>query len=98
MKARLDLTWIEKYATFEQAADGSLTPTDYHFLAEVVYREVPQLERLRASLRATGSASLLATYEASDPRAFTNGYYSTRKSKSFDSLAALEAAHPASGS
>lgn len=96
MKPRVDLTWIEKYATFEQMADGSLSPTDHHFLAEVVYRDAAQLQGVTASLHAGGG--VIASYDANDPRAFTNGYFYTRKSQSYDSLAALESAHPAQAS
>jgi hypothetical protein len=91
--SRVDLTWIEKYITFEQSPDGSLRPTDHHFLAEVCYRDPAQMHETRASL--LSAESLLATYDGNDPRTFTNGYYYTRKSKSYDDLAALEAAHPA---
>jgi hypothetical protein len=98
MSARVDLTWIEKYATFEQAASGRLTPTDCHFLAEVCYRDAAQLQGLTASLHADRAGGRIATYDALDPRAFTNGYFYTRKSKSYDSLAELEAAHPAGDS
>jgi hypothetical protein len=91
----VDVTWIEKYVTFEQAANGTLKATDYHFLAEVCYRDSAQLRGLSASLFAGRTSSLVATYDGGDPRAFTNGFYYTRKSKSYDGFAELEAAHPA---
>ena len=92
----VDLTWVEKYVTYEQNSDGSLAVTDYHFLAEVCYVDSDQLENARALLYVDGGDSPLATFDANDPRAFSNGYYYTRKSKSYDDLAALDAAHPAS--
>lgn len=91
----VDITWVEKYITYEQNTCGGLTPTDYHFLAEVCYADSEQFENVQALLYAEGSDSPLATFGANDPRAFTNGYYYTRKSKSYDDLPALEAAHPA---
>src|SRR5688572_25137025 len=92
---RVDLTWVEKYVTFEQSSDGTLRATDHHFLAEVCYRDPTQLRDVSASFLSGQSGSLLATYEGNDPRAFTNGFYYTRKSKSYDGLHDLEAAHPA---
>jgi len=91
----VDITWVEKYITYEQDTRGKLTPTDYHFLTEVCYADSDQFENVQALLYIDGSDSPLATYHAEDPRAYSNGYYYTRKSKSYDDLPALEAAHPA---
>ena len=91
----VDITWVEKYVTYQQYANGTITPTDYHFLAEVCYARSNQFDGARASLYVDGSESPLATFDPDEPRACSNGYYYTRKSKSHDDLPALEAAHPA---
>lgn len=93
----IDLTWVEKYVTYEQSPDGTLQVTDHHFLAEVCYRDPVQLAGRTATLSTGEPPAVLATYRSDDPRTFTNGFYYTRKSKSYDSLAALERAHPSTG-
>ena len=90
----VDLTWVEKYVTYQQNADNSLTVTDFHFLSEVCYEESWQLDNVEATLFVEGGNKPLATYTADDPRAFSNGSFYTRKSKSHDDLAALDRAHP----
>lgn len=93
----IDITWVEKYVTYEQAPDGTLEVTDHHFLAEVCYKDPAQFEGRVATLSTGEPPAVIATYRSDDPRTFTNGYYYTRKSKSHDTLRALETAHPASG-
>ena len=89
------LTWVEKYLTYSQDHEDRLTLTDAHFLAEVIFDSDRDFDAIRASLRKQGSGEVLATYGGSDKRAFTNGYFYTRKTRSFDSLEAIDARHPA---
>lgn len=91
----MDMTWVEKYVTYTQDHHGQLKATDYHFLAEVIYAKRSTIENVKSYLYVEGSDTPLAGYDAKDPFAFTNGLYYTRKSKSYDDLASLEAAHPA---
>ena len=90
----VDITWVEKYITYEQHADGHLSATDFHFLAEVCYAESRQFEKSSATLYVDGVEAPLATYGPDEPRAYTNGGFYTRKSKSHADLAALDRAHP----
>ena len=90
----VDITWVEKYVTFEQDRNGNLSETDFHFLAETIYSDREKVERLDAILSTEAGREPLATFEASDPHDFTNGMYWTRKSKSHDSIDELEAAYP----
>jgi len=87
------LTWVEKYLTYSQDRDDRLTLTDAHFLAEVIFDGERDFDAIHANVRRQGAAEPLATYGGSDKRAFTNGYFYTRKTRSFDSLEALEALH-----
>ena len=91
----VDITWVEKYVTFEQDNDGNLAETDFHFLAETIYSDRSEVERLVAILSTVDGEEPLATFEASDPHDFTNGMFWTRKSKSYDDGDTLEAAYPA---
>lgn len=88
------MTWVEKYVTYSQDPSGELQLTDVHMLAEIIFDGDRDFDAIRASLYENESETPLATYTGSDKRAFTNGYFYTRKTRSFDSLAALEAAHP----
>ncbi len=90
----IDLTWIEKYVTFEQSAEGELHVTDHHFLAEICYRQLEQIDGLQAALYAANRDDPLATFGLRDPRAFTNGFHYTRKSKSYSALDTLDRDHP----
>ena len=91
----MDMTWVEKYITYTQDHHGQLQATDYHFMAEVIYAERSTIENVESTLYIKGRDKPLASYGENDPYAFTNGLYYTRKSKSYDDLASLEAAHPA---
>lgn len=93
----VDITWVEKYVTYAQDANDHLTATDYHFLAEVCYATAEQFTDVRATLYMDGVDAPIANYDADDPRTFTNGTYYTRKSKSFQDLRELDAAHPSDG-
>ncbi len=92
------LTWVEKYLTYSQDRENRLTLTDAHFLAEIIFDSNRDFDAIRASLRKNGAAEPLATYGGSDKRAFTNGYFYTRKTRSFDSLAEIDGLHPADSS
>ncbi|MDX1482750.1 MAG: hypothetical protein R3315_13785 [Woeseiaceae bacterium] len=88
------MTWVEKYVTYRQRESGELELTDVHFLAEISFDGERDFDTIRASLFKDGSEVPLATFAGSDKRAFTNGYYYTRKTRSFDSVEDLEAVHP----
>ena len=90
----VDITWVEKYVTFEQDSNGNLAQTDVHFLAETIYSSRTDAEKLVAILSTEDGVEPLATFEASDPYDFTNGMFWTRKSKSYDDIDDLEAAYP----
>jgi hypothetical protein len=94
-KPDVTLTWVEKYLTYAQDREDRLTLTDAHFLAEIIFDSDRDFDAIHATLRRQGSGDPLATYGGSDKRAFTNGYFYTRKTRSFDSLEALDALHPA---
>jgi len=89
----VDITWVEKYLTYEQDQEGQLRLTDVHFLAEVVFSGERDFDAISAKLHRGDDMSLLAGYGGQDKRAFTNGYFYTRKTRSFDNLEGLEAAH-----
>lgn len=91
------MTWVEKYLTFRQEPDDRLTLTDAHFLAEIIFDGERDWESIEAAIHEQGSPMPLATYDAKDKRAFTNGYFYTRKTRSFDSLESLDQRHPAHG-
>ncbi len=93
----MDMTWVEKYITYTQDHQGQLKVTDYHFMAEVIYAKRSTIKNVDSFLYVKGSDIPLAGFAEKDPFAFTNGLFYTRKSKSYDDLASLEAAHPASG-
>lgn len=93
----MDMTWVEKYVTYTQDHQGQLKVTDYHFMAEVIYAKRSTIKNVASFLYLKGSDIPLAGFDEKDPFAFTNGLFYTRKSKSYDDLASLEAAHPASG-
>lgn len=93
----MDMTWVEKYITYTQDHQGQLKVTDYHFMAEVIYAKRSTIKNVNSFLYVKGSDIPLAGFAEKDPFAFTNGLFYTRKSKSYDDLASLEAAHPASG-
>jgi hypothetical protein len=98
-KPGIELTWVEKYLTFSQSPSGELTQTDAIFLAEVIYTDTNGLKDTVAKLNRVGEAAParpLAIYRQDDLRAFTNGYFYTRKSQSYDDLQTLEADHPSS--
>jgi hypothetical protein len=92
------LTWVEKYLTYAQDHENRLTLTDAHFLAEIIFDSERDFDTIHASLRKNGSGEPLATWGGSDKRAFTNGYFYTRKTRSFDSLEAIDRLHPADNS
>jgi hypothetical protein len=87
------MTWVEKYVTYRQDESGQLELTDVHFLAEIIFDGERDFDAIHASLYKNDNKTPLATYAGTDKRAFTNGYFYTRKTRSFDSLDALEAVH-----
>ena len=91
----MDMTWVEKYITYAQDRQGRLKVTDYHFMAEVIYAQRSTIKHVDSFLYVKGNDKPLASFSESDPFAFTNGLFYTRKSKSYDDFASLEAAHPA---
>jgi hypothetical protein len=93
----ITLTWVEKYLTYQQDHDNRLTLTDAHFLAEIIFDSDRDFDAIRASIRESGSQEPLARYSGQDKRAFTNGYFYTRKTRSFKSLEDLERSRPANG-
>ena len=95
LSSDINMTWVEKYITYEQDHDGQLTMTDVHFLAEIIFDGERDFDAISAEVTRHGESRSLATYGGRDKRALTNGYYYTRKSRSFDHVDALEAAHPA---
>lgn len=95
LSSDINMTWVEKYITYEQDHDGQLTMTDVHFLAEIIFDGERDFNAISAEVTRDSESQSLATYGGRDKRAFTNGYYYTRKSRSFDHVDALEAAHPA---
>ena len=94
-KRDVDMTWIEKYVTYSQEHNGQLIPTDYHFMAEIIYTERSQIKNVETLVYLSTSNTPLANFVEIDPYALTNGLYYTRKSKSYDDLVSLETAHPA---
>ena len=88
-------TWAEKYITYEQQDDNSLQLTDASFMAEIIYSERRKIETGGASLYLHVTDDPVATFATADPFAFTNGEYYTRKSKSYETIDALEASVPA---
>lgn len=91
------MTWVEKYLTYTQDREDRLTLTDAHFLAEVIFHGERDFDAIRAEIRKDGAAEPLATYGGSDKRAFTNGEFYTRKTRSFASLEDLDRHQPADG-
>ena len=87
------MTWVEKYVTYRQHDSGDLELTDVHFLAEIIFDGNRDFDAISASIHKLGDDEPLATFGGDDKRAFTNGYYYTRKSRSFDSVEQLEAVH-----
>lgn len=88
------MTWVEKYVTYSQDREDRLTLTDVHFLAEVIFTGERDWDAIRAEIREQDAEQPLATYGGSDKRAFTNGEFYTRKTRSFDTLEALDRNHP----
>jgi hypothetical protein len=89
------MTWVEKYVTYSQDREDRLTLTDAHFLAEIIFDGQRDWDAIQATIRENGSTEALASYGGADKRAFTNGYFYTRKTRSFDSLEELDRRHPA---
>lgn len=94
LSSDVTMTWVEKYVTYQQDNDGDLTLTDVHFLAEIIFEGDRDFDAIDAAVFQGDGEEPLATYGGADKRAFTNGYFYTRKSKSFDDVDALEALHP----
>lgn len=94
LSSDVTITWVEKYVTYEQSHSGELTMTDVHFLAEIIFDGERDFDAISASITRNAEGQPLAFYRGDDPRAFTNGYYYTRKSKSYDDIASLEKEHP----
>jgi hypothetical protein len=90
------MSWVEKYLTYSQDHEGELTLTDAHFLAEIIFDGERDFDAIDATLYENGTTAL-ATYGGKDKRAFTNGYYYTRKTRSFPSLGELDRRHPPDG-
>ncbi len=87
------MTWVEKYLTYEQNQEGQLHLTDVHFLAEIIFDSERDFDAISATLYRGDTMDSLADYGGKDKRAFTNGYFYTRKTRSFDDLASLETVH-----
>jgi hypothetical protein len=91
----IEAFWIEKYLTYAQDRHGDLRPTDCIFLAEYALRgAVSDAQRFEAAVFRVGTDRPLATYSGRD-RLWCNRMWVNRKSRSFDTLEALEQAHPA---
>jgi hypothetical protein len=95
LSSDVTMTWVEKYVTYEQDHKGLLTLTDVHFLAEIIFEGDRDFDSIKAAAFRGDEKEPLSTYGGADKRAFTNGYFYTRKSKSFDDVDGLEALHPA---
>jgi len=94
----IEAFWIEKYLTFNQTHLGELIPTDHMFLAEYVLRkQASDADLFVAKFFSLDSDTPVATYTGDDPL-WCNRQWVNRKVRSFDSLAELEAAHPATNS
>lgn len=94
--ALIEAFWIEKYLTFSQDHTGNLIPTDHLFLAEYALRgDVADAKLFRADFFRTGTTVPLQSYGAED-KLWCNRLWVNRKARSYDTLAALERAHPAS--
>lgn len=89
------LAWTEKYATYLQDAAGNLTNTDVMLLAEVAYTDAEAVKTHTAELFQQGADQPLAAYGPEDLLSYTNGFIYSRKTQSFDTLAALEQVYPA---
>jgi hypothetical protein len=93
--ALIDAFWIEKYLTFSQDHQGVLTPTDHIFLAEYVLRgDVGDAKLFRADFFRAGAEQPLQTFTGED-RLWCNRVWVNRKVRSFDSLAEMDGAYPA---
>ena len=86
----INITWIEKYETWEQDASGALRKTDTMFLAEVGYTDEMAVDQYSAELVGAVLGETLAVYNTDDLLSFTNGFIYSRKSHSFDTPEALE--------
>ncbi len=96
--ALIEVFWIEKYLTFSQTHQGNLVPTDHLFLAEYALRgAVSDAKLFNADLFRTGIETPLQSYSGED-KLWCNHLWVNRKARSFDTLAALELAHPPSAS
>ncbi|HVO49067.1 MAG TPA: hypothetical protein VMT29_22305 [Steroidobacteraceae bacterium] len=96
--ALIEVFWIEKYLTFSQSHQGDLIPTDHLFLAEYVLRgDASDATLFECDFWRTGSAAPVQRYTGAD-KLWCNRYWVNRKVRSFDTLAALEKAHPPSDS
>lgn len=94
----IEVFWIEKYLTFSQTADDQLVATDCLFLAEYALRGMAEDSKLfEAAVFRNGEMEPVQTYTGVDPL-WRNDLWVNRKVRSFDSLAQLEAAYPATDS
>ncbi len=93
--ADVTMTWVEKYLTFSQDHQDQLHLTDAHFLAEIIFDGARDFDAIGAGLYETGTGKPLATYAGDTKRAFTNGYFYARKTRSFGSPEELERRRPA---
>ena len=94
-RSDVTMTWVEKYVTYRQNHRDELSLTDVHFLAEIIFDGDHDFDAIEAAVYENNSAKPLATYGGADKRAFTNGLYYTRKTRSFDAPEDLERRHPA---
>lgn len=91
----IEVFWIEKYLTFEQTEDDQLFGADCMFVGEYALRGEPSGSSLfEAALYRNDENAPVATYDGADPL-WCNKLWVNRKVQSFDSLADLEAAYPA---
>ncbi|HUN76533.1 MAG TPA: hypothetical protein VMU40_18615 [Steroidobacteraceae bacterium] len=86
------IVWLEKYAIFEQAADGVTRPLDYMLLAEVL----PNSRRDRYEVHGFrgAEATPFVTFGPGDRLAYVNEWLLDRKARSHDSPAELDIHFP----
>ena len=75
----INITWVEKYMTFEQTEAGELHQTDNIFLAEVAYTDAKAVDTHTAEVFVDGVTEPLAAYDSGDllslSQATTAGIY-----------------------
>jgi hypothetical protein len=98
MNTLIEVFWVEKYLTFSQNTDNRLVNTDCLFLAEYALRgDAADSELFEAAVYRNDLTEPLAVYTGADAL-WCNQLWVNRKVRSFDSLAELEQAFPATDS